>query len=253
MLLWLFVIFPVLATDPSSGPNNVYLEQVGNSNTVTIEQVGGTNNIGGVTSTKSIDQDHITTLTINNPSSLNYATITGNSNDVTITQHGLIDWAAYNIYGDHNTYLSAITGNSNKTKLTVGDPNDPTTTSSYNSITENVTGNSNLIIQNLIGNYITSGINITGSSNQITQQLLSSSGTSNIDINGNSNVLFTEQTDAGVHNLTLNVVGGFNSITTQQQGNNNTDVNLTITGTNNTTTIRTSSTTIVNPMTAVAR
>ena len=84
-------------------------------------------------------------------------------------------------------------------------------------------------------------------------RLLSSSGTSNIDINGNSNVLFTEQTDAGVHTLTLNVIGGFNSITTQQQGNNNTDVNLTITGTNNTTTIRTSSTTIVNPMTAVAR
>ena len=61
MVLWLFVIFPVLATDPSSGPNNVYLEQVGNSNTVTIEQVGGTNNIGGVTDRKStrLNSSHI--------------------------------------------------------------------------------------------------------------------------------------------------------------------------------------------------
>ena len=58
---------------------------------------------------------------------------------------------------------------------------------------------------------------------------------------------------SGVHTLTENITGGFNSITTQQQGNNNTTLNLVTTGSDNTITIRTSSTTIVNPMTAVAR
>ena len=252
-LLWLFAVYPVLATNPASGPNNVYLEQIGNSNTITIEQVGGTNNIGGVNGSIAIDQNNITTWTPDAPSGLNYATVTGSNNELTITQHGLIDWATYNIFGDHNTYTSLITGNNNKTKLTIGDVSDPTTSSSYNTVTETVIGNSNTILQNIIGNYITSGITITGGSNQITQQLKSSSGTSTISITGDSNVLFTEQTDSGVHNLTQNITGSYNSITTQQQGNNNTDVNLVTTGSNNTITLRTSSTTIVNPQTAISR
>ena len=53
-LLWLFVIYPVFATNPATGPNNVYLEQIGNSNTVTVEQIGGTNNIGGVTCKRTL-------------------------------------------------------------------------------------------------------------------------------------------------------------------------------------------------------
>ena len=32
----------------ATGPNKVYIEQVGNTNTITLEQTGGTNNIGGV-------------------------------------------------------------------------------------------------------------------------------------------------------------------------------------------------------------
>ena len=72
-------------------------------------------------------------------------------------------------------------------------------------------------------------------------------------IDGGFNVLFTEQTDAGIHNLTENIVGNYNSITTQQQGTNNTTVNLNTIGDNNTITVRTSSSTIINPQTAIAR
>ena len=108
----------VFAQSASTGPNKVYIEQIGSSNLITIEQVGGTNNVGGVTGSIAIDNNNITTWTPNSPSGLNYATITGNNNNVTLTQHGLIDWATYNIFGDNNTYTSYITGNSNKTKLT---------------------------------------------------------------------------------------------------------------------------------------
>ncbi len=40
-----------VAAQTATGPNNVYIEQIGSSNTVVIEQVGGTNRVGGVTVT----------------------------------------------------------------------------------------------------------------------------------------------------------------------------------------------------------
>ena len=46
-LLAMSLSFAALATD-ATGPNKVYIEQVGNSNLITIEQVGGTNNVGGI-------------------------------------------------------------------------------------------------------------------------------------------------------------------------------------------------------------
>ena len=32
-----------------TGPNKVYIDQIGDSNRITIQQVGGTNSVGGVT------------------------------------------------------------------------------------------------------------------------------------------------------------------------------------------------------------
>ena len=84
----------------STGPNKVYLEQIGDSNTITIEQVGGTNNVGGISNqngTPTVDNTGITTLTPSEPSTTNYATINGSSNQVGITQHGNNNSAQYNI------------------------------------------------------------------------------------------------------------------------------------------------------------
>ena len=74
----------------ATGPNKVYIEQVGSTNTITIEQVGGTNNVGGVTTTvaTSVAGTGITTLTPDAPSASNYGTITGSNNTVAITQTG---------------------------------------------------------------------------------------------------------------------------------------------------------------------
>jgi len=243
----------VFAQSASTGPNKVYIEQVGNSNTVTIEQVGGTNNVGGVTHTVAVANTGITTLTPAAPSASNYATITGGSNTIAMTQNGDSNSAQYNIKGNNNVYTSNVTGDGNQTKLTMGDTN---TNTLRTTVTETVTGNSNMIIQNIVGNDITSTTAISGNSNQITKELKSTNGESDISIVGSSNVLNIQQIDAAGangHYLKQVIAGDFNSITTQQQGTNDTTFDFKVTGSHNTITVRSSSSAIVNPATAVAR
>lgn len=245
----------VFATDPNAtGPNKVYIEQIGNTNIITIEQAGGTNNVGGINGTTSVSgADHATTHTPDAPSALNYATVNGNTNVVSVTQTGTNNSAQYNIKGNQNNYTSTVTGNNNKTKLKMGDAN---TTNLRNTVTETITGNDNVSIQTLLGNDITSTTTITGNNNQITQDLKSTNGTSTNTITGHNNYVFTEQLDsAGANGHSLNnvIAGDYNSIMTQQQGFNDTTVDIQTTGSHNTVTVRTSSAAIVNPVTAIAR
>jgi len=76
-------------------------------------------------------------------------------------------------------------------------------------------------------------------------------------ITGDNNKLDIEQLDASGangHNLKKVIQGNTNSIVTQQQGINDTTIDIKATGDSNTITIRTSSaSTIANPKTAVAR
>ena len=53
--------------------------------------------------------------------------------------------------------------------------------------------------------------------------------------------------------LVMNTTGNYNSISTQQQGSNDTTVNIKTTGNHNTITVRTSSSSIASPVSAVAR
>ena len=112
----------VTAVNNATGPNKVYIEQVGSSNVLTLEQVGGTNNIGGVGGTVTVSNtDNSTTITPDAPSSTNYAYINGATNTITINQHGDNNWAQYSIRGNNNQYTSNVTGSNNKTKLVLGD------------------------------------------------------------------------------------------------------------------------------------
>lgn len=227
------------AQTASTGPNKVYIEQIGSTNTVTIEQVGGTNNVGGVGSTT--------------PSASNYATINGSTNAVTITQAGDSNLNQYNIKGNNNIFTSTITGIGNSSKLVMGSQNTNTLRST---VTETVTGNNNTTDQTVIGNDITSTLSITGSTNQVTTNLSSTNGVSNVEITGSNNKLDIEQRDvagSNGHNLQQYVSGDYNSIVTQQQGSNDTSVDIRTTGSHNTVTVRTSSSTIIGPQTAVAR
>ena len=237
----------------ATGPNKVYIEQIGSTNTVTIQQVGGTNNVGGTAGNVVVAGTGVTTMTPTAPSATNYATINGSTNTVAITQSGDNNSAQYNIKGSNNSYTSTITGNNNQSKLTMGDTNTNTLRSS---VTETVTGNSNLLIQNVVGSDITSTTTVTGDSNQVTKNLLSTNGVSTLSITGSNNVINAQQIDgAGAtgHALTNVVSGDYNSITTQQHGTNDTTVDIKTTGNHNTITVRSSSTAIVGSSAAVAR
>lgn len=244
-----------LAQSAATGPNKVYIEQVGNSNTITIQQVGGTNNVGGVAvDALSVDSTGLTTLTPTAPSATNYGTVSGSSNQLAITQTGNANSAQYNIRGSNNVYTSTVTGNSNKTKLEIGDVSNATNL--RNTITETITGNTNIVMQTVVGNDITSTTTIQGNSNEVTKELKSTNGTSILDIVGSNNVINAQQIDsagANGHYLKNVIAGSFNSITTQQQGSNDTTIDLKTTGDHNTITVRTSSGIIASPATAIAR
>ena len=239
----------------ATGPNKVYIEQVGSNNSITIEQVGGTNTVGGVSGQLQVAMlTNLSTLTPDAPSSSNYGTITGSSNTLNINQQGSANSAQYNIKGNNNVYTSTVTGNSNQTRLTIGDTNNASNL--RNTVTETITGNSNTSIQNLVGSDIASTLSVSGSNNQVTQDLLSSRGVSSITISGGNNILFAQQLDAAGangHQLVQNITGDYNSITTQQQGSNDTTVNIATTGSHNTITVRTSSSAITGPLTAIGR
>ena len=239
MLVGLVVVPTSFAQSASTGPNKVYIEQIGNTNTITIQQTGGSNDVGGTTSAT--------------PGSTNYGTITGSANTLSITQTGDTNLNQYNIRGSTNIYSSTITGNTNSSKLVVG---DTTTPALRNTLTETVLGNTNILDTTVVASDVVSTIAIAGNTNEVTSILRSSRGVSDIDIAGNNNKLEIDQLDAAGangHLLKQVIVGNYNSITTQQQGTNDTTVDLKTTGDQNTITIRTSSTAIAAPKTAVAR
>lgn len=243
----------VAQQNTATGPNKVYLEQIGDTNTIVVNQIGGTNNLGGTNGNVSVDGTGITTLTPDAPSVTNYATTTGANNTVTVNQTGSNNSAQYNIKGSNNNYSSTVTGDNNQTKLTMGTAN---VAASNNTVTETITGSNNLIIQNVTGSNVTSTIGISGGTNQVTTDLQSSRGNANIQILGSNNVINAEQTGAAGaagHVLINTVTGDYNSIITQQQGTNDTTIDLQTTGSFNTITVRQSNSAIVNPKTAIAR
>ena len=112
------------------------------------------------------------------------------------------------------------------------------------------------MITNVVGNDNTSATTITGSSNQVTKTVTTSNADNSLTITGNSNIVNAQQVDAAGgagHSLTNVISGDYNSITTQQQGTNDTTINIATTGDHNTVTVRSSSSTIANPVSAIAR
>lgn len=251
-MVFLAMSFTVQAAG-NTGPNRVFVEQIGNSNTVTIEQVGGSNDVGGTAGSVAVDTAGVSTLTVTAPSASNYGTVNGSSNTVTMTQHGDSNQAQYNIKGSNNNYTSTVTGNGNQTKLNIGNQN---TNGLRNDVTETLIGNNNMVIRSIVGNDNVTTTAVTGSDNQITETVTTSNADHTLTITGSSNVVNAEQIDAAGgagHSLTNVISGNYNSITTQQQGTNDTTVNLATTGDHNTITVRTSSSIISNPVSAIVR
>ena len=252
LILLLLLSSPVFAV--STGVNNVYIEQVGNANTIVIDQIGGGNNVGGTTLNVPLLYSSSNTITQFVPaaaSSTNYATITGNSNQVTLSHTGDTNWAQYNISGANNIYSSTIKGNQNQTLLNIG----LGTPVNANVVTETITGDLNYIIQSLTKGNIHSTIDITGSNNEVTTRLNSTNGVVDTTVVGGFNSVINEQDDGGIgHQLTQNITGSYNSVVTQQQGTNDSMIDIHTIGDHNTITVRsTNASSIVNSNTAVSR
>lgn len=224
----------------ATGENLVYIEQIGSSNTVEIEQVGGTNKVGGTDSAT--------------PSATNYATINGSSNQVYVKQTGDNNTNQYVVLGDSNRYTSIVTGYDNVMKFNIGGAN--AAVNLRNVTTDTVTGDTNNITQTIVGNDNASTTTFSGNRNTFTRSILTSHSTSNVSVSGNDNQITSQMIDtagANGHSLAMSVTGDYNTYAIQQQGTNDTTVNINTVGGHNTVSVRTSSSTIVGAVTATAR
>jgi hypothetical protein len=175
--------------------NDVYVEQVGSSSTVVITQEGTGNEVGNSTSDVYIGSG---------------------SNVVNIDQ-----------IGDNNTLAMVVNGSSaDVTVNTTGSGNQQTidcgTRSSAgcsgSTITQTVTGDDNIITQNLgAGANHTSNITVTGSTNTITHTSTATGTTTmNATISGDLNTVGVTQSGMTTQNVTINSTGNSNTITVNQ-------------------------------------
>lgn len=223
---------PLMAT-----PNEVYLEQIGNSNDTDITQIGVSNIIRG----------------FGGPFS--NAILSGNTNVIHIEQTGDNTLSQYAIYGSTSSYNSRITGNLNTIKFKAG-----TGLASVSTLyaREVINGTANEVTQTVTANSVRTEVLLEGNLNDVITTLSSNNGVTLVEtlVGSINNGVEIEQLDsagANGHSSQVSIQGAANSVLLQQQGTNDTSVNVKITGDLNVVTVRSSSTAILNSRTAVPR
>ena len=195
-------LFAILMTSGmlSSGAwaNDVYVEQVGDNATVSITQTGAGNLVNGdVTKTSSTDP----------------ALIKGDFNVVTISQIGASNTLSLVLdsttKGTGTTVNVSADGSGNNQTINCANCNAST-------ITSNVTGNNNNVIQSLAGSALSSIINVNGSYNNVSHTT----------------------TGAGLHTADITVAGGGsaaqpNAVTLVQSGGMAKNASINSNGSNN--------------------
>jgi len=191
----------------------VYVDQIGDGSTISFTQTGAGNSIG---------------------SSATHATLTGDNNNVTMSQIGGSNVTALSITGSGNDVTSTITGSYNSLSLLC-------TSCSSVTMTDVINGSSNQLSYSLDTSAYTHIVNIETSSNQLTimnDSTTSVGTTNNINISGgDSNIVDIHQSGAAGsngHSIDLTVVGATNNVTLKQGGNVDSKVVATVTGSGNT-------------------
>lgn len=218
LVLASFVVSTAFASD-------VYIDQIGDSTSVTVTQSGGTGNTLGSSSTA--------------------ASISGDSNTVSVTQDGSSNTADIQINGGSTTVTTSDTGSSNTTNLNIDGGTGTTTTST-------VAGDSN-IIQNcktvdalggcsagITVNDTTQTIDVTGDSNTVDIEVDSANATIDLDVTGGTNAIELSQTGvAGVagHSIALDHTGSNGTLSITQSGANDQAATVTTNGASTTLTI----------------
>jgi hypothetical protein len=194
--------------------NNVYVDQIGAGSTITFTQTGSGNAIGNAT-TKAI--------------------INGGNVLVTMSQIGNTNINVLNVQGDGVTISSTVTGDSNNTTILCGTSGD----CSNSNITNNVTGDGNILEQNSDTPTI-STVNITSDNNTVIIKNTTTSvspSKSNVDISiGGANqvdILQAGAAGANGHDASIVIVGAANNVDIRQGGSVDSKVVSTITGSGN--------------------
>lgn len=175
--------------------NEVYVEQIGDSSTINITQQGSGNKVGD-----SVDP----------------VFIGGGSNTVTIDQIGNSNVLAMVVNGAAASVTLNTVGSGNQQTINCG-----TTTSagcSSSVITQTITGDDNVITQNLgNGANHTSNITVTGSTNTITHTSTNSgASTVNVTATGDLNNIGVTQSGLTAKTVTINSTGNSNTIAINQ-------------------------------------
>lgn len=175
--------------------NEIYVEQIGDSSNITIIQQGSGNKVG----------DSISPIFIG-----------GGSNNVTIEQIGSSNVLDMVVNGAAAAVTLNTVGSGNQQTINCG-----TTTSagcSGSVITQTITGDDNIITQNLgNGANHTSNITVTGSTNTITHTSTNSgASTVNITATGDLNNIGVTQSGLTAKTVTINSTGNSNNISVNQ-------------------------------------
>lgn len=195
MKLRAFVFIMAMLGVGSTFANDVYIEQVGDSSTIAITQDGTGNKIG---------------------TSLDSAYIGSGSNAVTIDQIGNNNELTMVVNGSATDVTVNTNGSGNIQDIQCG------TTGSAgcggSTITQTVTGDDNIITQNLgAGANHTSIISVTGSTNTITHtSTATGTTTANITVAGDTNVIGVNQSGMVAKSVTVNSTGNLNNISITQ-------------------------------------
>jgi hypothetical protein len=175
--------------------NDVYVEQVGDASTITINQEGTGNRVG---------------------TALDSVYIGSGSNEVAIDQIGSGNELDMVVNGSATNVTVNTVGSGNKQIINCG-----TTSSagcSGSTITQTVTGDDNIITQNLgSGANHTSNITVTGDTNIITNTSTNTATTvNNITVAGDQNNVSLTQSGMLPKNVTVNSTGSLNTISITQ-------------------------------------
>jgi hypothetical protein len=175
--------------------NEVYIEQVGSSSTINITQQGTDNRIGA------------------SPAP---AYIGSGSNTVNIDQIGSTNTLDMVVNGAGTDVTVTTTGDNNTQTINCGTTTSAGCSGSY--IKQQVTGDSNILTQNLgAGANHTSEIIVTGDSNTVTHTSTATGITSaNITVSGNTNTVGVTQSGILNKSVTVTSTGNSNNISITQ-------------------------------------
>jgi hypothetical protein len=221
MLVGLVVLSTSFAQTVSTGPNKVYIEQIGDASNIILNQTGQSNRIGTTDQTRLLLQGNNQTVTVTQTGNQNTVegqiktadnvdstiTQTGDQNTVTLDQGDSVSVAG-------STQTITVTGNLNTATLTQG--NTSSSTDAVQTIA--ITGDQNAYTSVINADDVVNSVAVVGDSNTVSMLQNGHSG-KNVELNvtGNSNTHTIQQKSTlNVDTLKINTTGNSSTVAVTQ-------------------------------------